>query len=50
VDGILPAVVSTNSDGKVSFSMTSLKEGTFKLTANVGGSPLPREVKVTFRN
>ncbi|MBI2465308.1 Ig-like domain-containing protein [Candidatus Shapirobacteria bacterium] len=50
MDVILPSIVTTNSDGKATFSMTSVKEGTFKLTAKVGGSPLSREVKVTFRN
>ncbi|MFA5894377.1 MAG: Ig-like domain-containing protein [Candidatus Shapirobacteria bacterium] len=50
MEGILPATATTNNDGKATFSMTSQKEGTFKLTAVVGGSPLPREVKVTFRN
>ena len=50
LDGIVPTVATTNSDGKATFTMTSTKEGTFKLTALVGGSPLPREVKVTFRN
>jgi len=50
MDSILPVSATTNNEGKASFSMTSLKEGTFKLTAMVVCSPLPKGVKVTFRN
>ena len=50
LEGIVPAVAATNTEGKATFAITSKVEGTFKLTANVGGSPLPKEIKVTFRN
>ncbi len=50
MDGILPENMATNSDGKATFSIVSTKEGTFKIEALVGGSPLPKEIKVTFRN
>jgi hypothetical protein len=50
LEGITPEVGQTDADGKVAFSMTSKKEGTFALTTLIGGSPLPKEIKVTFRN
>lgn len=50
LDSILPSSASTNTEGKVSFTMSSTKEGTFKLSASVGGSPMSHEIKVTFRN
>lgn len=40
----------TNSDGKASFKLTSLDEGTFKLVATVSGAELVNQIKVTFRN
>ena len=48
--GIEPSLVTTNAEGKAAFTITSKIEGTFKLNASVGGSPLPKEIKVTFRN
>jgi len=37
-------------DGKAAFELTSTTEGTFELTAIVGGVPLDKTLKVTFRN
>jgi len=37
-------------DGKAAFELTSTTEGTFELTASVGGVPLAKTLKVTFRN
>jgi hypothetical protein len=37
-------------DGKVVFELTSMTEGVFELTANIGGVPLTKTLKVTFRN
>ena len=48
--GIEPSVAMTNAEGKATFIITSKIEGTFKLSASVGGSPLPKEIKVTFPN
>lgn len=40
----------TDASGKIVFEVTSKKEGQFSLVAMVDGVPLPREIKVTFRN
>lgn len=37
-------------DGKTVFELTSTTEGVFELTASVGGVPLAKTLKVTFRN
>lgn len=37
-------------DGRAVFEFTSASEGIFELTASVGGVPLARTLKVTFRN
>lgn len=37
-------------DGKAVFELTSTTEGIFELTASVGGVPLEKTLKVTFRN
>lgn len=37
-------------DGKAVFEVTSTKEGQFTLSANIGGVPLDKTLKVTFRN
>lgn len=37
-------------DGKTVFELTSTTEGVFELTASVGGVPLTKTLKVTFRN
>lgn len=37
-------------DGKTVFELTSTTEGIFELTASVGGVPLAKMLKVTFRN
>ena len=41
---------TTDNDGKMAFTLTSLTEGQFELTASVAGVPLPKTIKVTFRN
>lgn len=40
----------SDNEGKANFKMVSTKEGQFALSASVGGSPLERSIKVTFRN
>lgn len=40
----------SGTDGKVVFELTSTTEGIFELTASVGGVPLAKTLKVTFRN
>ncbi len=40
----------SGSDGKTVFELTSTTEGIFELTASVGGVPLAKTLKVTFRN
>jgi hypothetical protein len=50
VDGITAVKPVTDNDGKSVFSITSKIEGQFTLSALVEGTPLPREIKVTFRN
>lgn len=50
LDSISPSVTASNTEGKATFTMTSTKEGTFKLSASIGGSPMSHEIKVTFRN
>jgi len=37
-------------DGRAVFEFTSASEGIFELTASVGGVPLDKTLKVTFRN
>ena len=49
VTGIVPESVVTDNEGKAKFTVASTQEGTFKLVAVVGGSPLSKEIKVTFR-
>lgn len=41
---------STNIEGKASFKLTSLDEGTFKIMATVSGAELANQIRVTFRN
>ncbi|MFZ2152888.1 MAG: Ig-like domain-containing protein [Microgenomates group bacterium] len=50
MEDIIPAVATTNTDGKVSFAIKSNKEGTFELTGVVEGTALNKTIKVTFRN
>jgi len=50
IEGITPSSKATDKDGKASFSITSMTEGTFTVEASVGGAPMNRSVKVTFRN
>jgi hypothetical protein len=40
----------SDNEGKAVFEITSLTEGQFVLNANIGGVPLDRTLKVTFRN
>jgi len=40
----------SGSDGKTIFELTSTTEGTFELMASIGGVPLAKTLKVTFRN
>jgi len=40
----------SGGDGKASFEMISLKEGQFTLNAYIGGVPLEKTLKITFRN
>jgi hypothetical protein len=42
--------VMSDSQGKAAFEITSVMEGQFVLNANIGGVPLDRTLKVTFRN
>jgi hypothetical protein len=42
--------VVSNNEGKAVFELTSATEGIFELTASVGGVPLAKTLKVTFRN
>lgn len=40
----------SDKTGKVSFKLTSVTEGQFKMKASYGGSLLPQTIVVTFRN
>lgn len=40
----------SGADGKAVFELTSATEGVFELTASIGGVPLAKTLKVTFRN
>lgn len=40
----------SGADGRAVFELTSTTEGIFELTASVGGVPLDKTLKVTFRN
>jgi len=40
----------SGADGKAVFEFTSIKEGQYELTASIGGTPLAKTLKVTFRN
>lgn len=41
--------VLSGNDGKASFEISSAQAGQFTLSASIGGSPLSKTVKVTFR-
>jgi len=41
--------VVSDGDGRASFEIASLDEGQFELTAQIGGVPLSKTLKVTFR-
>ena len=40
----------SGADGKATFELTSINEGQFELSASIGGVPLGKTLKVTFRN
>ena len=40
----------SGADGKAIFELTSTTEGVFELMASIGGVPLAKTLKVTFRN
>jgi len=48
--GMEPVNTLSDKNGKVSFKLTSLTEGQFKINALYGGSQLPQTIVVTFRN
>lgn len=41
--------VLSGNDGKATFEISSVQAGQFTLSASIGGSPLSKTVKVTFR-
>jgi len=45
-----PQTEVSGADGLATFEVKSSKEGQFVLEASIEGTPLPRTVKVTFRN
>ena len=45
-----PQTEMSGADGLATFEVRSTKEGQFTLEASIEGTPLPRTVKVTFRN
>jgi len=50
LESIVESVKMSGDNGLASFEITSLKEGQFELNAGIEGVPMPRTVKVTFRN
>lgn len=48
--GIEAVNAVSDKNGKVSFKLTSLLEGQFKINALYGGAQLPQTIVVTFRN
>lgn len=40
----------SDSDGKISFKLTSTEEKQYRINANYSGQPLPQTIVVTFRN
>ena len=49
-DGIEPVNTLSDKNGKISFKLTSVTEGQFKINALYSGSQLPQTIVVTFRN
>lgn len=47
---IRPLSGNTNSDGRMTFEITSETEGQVQITARVEGVALPRKLSITFRN
>jgi hypothetical protein len=45
-----PQTEMSSADGRATFEVKSIKEGQFTLEASIEGNPMPRTVKVTFRN
>jgi len=50
MEGIVTEKAISDTNGKVSFEMSSNKEGQYDLKAMVGGAEMSRGVTVTFRN
>jgi len=50
LETIEPSSATTDTQGRVTFTVTSKVEGQFGLVAEVEGSPMPTEIKATFRN
>lgn len=50
MEGIKALGERTDSEGRISFEMTSATAGQFTIEASVEGVPLPMDVRVTFRN
>ena len=48
--GIEPINTLSDKTGKISFKLTSIVEGQFKINAIYAGSQLPQTIVVTFRN
>lgn len=49
MENIAPAAAS-DSNGKITFNLTSTEETQYRLNANYQGQPLPQTIVVTFRN
>jgi hypothetical protein len=47
--GVTPSAAVTDGTGRASFSMASLNEGQFVISASVGGAEISKKVTVTFR-
>ena len=50
IETVTPEQGLSDSSGKVSFSMTSMSEGQYTISAMVEGVTMPKTIKVTFRN
>lgn len=50
IEGIKAVNSMSDAMGKISFELTSMSEGQFKINATSGGLALPQTIVVTFRN
>jgi hypothetical protein len=50
IEGVKKINELSDKDGRVSFRLTSNKEGQFPIRANFNGAELPQTIVVTFRN